>query len=263
MKSTVTKLWQHKGLCKVIAITQNVFQFIFVHAEDREGVLKGRPWLFDNFVLVLQPWSEGIQLTDSCFNVSPFWVQVWNTPHHWLSIASGMKIGSMLGKVLDVLVVDSGGREERHLNIQVELDLTKPLMRGTMLKYKLSEVWVEFRYEQLPNFCYYCGKIGHNEKVCQQRKHDVLNNCVNPDQFGTWMRAGFRRSDWKGPGGQGIGTGGAGAGSGRVTQSIKAGVELQGGCADEGDTQKIRSQGVGTVNALEVTSDKVLEPKHP
>lgn len=80
-----------------------------------------------------------------------------------------MKIGSMLGRVLAVLVVDLGGKEERHLNIQVELDLTTPLLRGTKLKYKLTEVWVEFWYEQLPNFCYYCGKIGRNEKVCQKK----------------------------------------------------------------------------------------------
>lgn len=30
----------------------------------------------------------------------------------------------------------SGGREERHLKIKVNLDLTKPLHSGTNLKYK-------------------------------------------------------------------------------------------------------------------------------
>lgn len=44
----------------------------------------------------------------------------------------------------------------------------------------------------------------------------MLNNCVITDKFGTKMRAGFRRSDWKGPRGQGLGTGGEGEGSGRV-----------------------------------------------
>lgn len=42
----------------------------------------------------------------------------------------------MLGSVRDVMIVEAGGNDERHVKIQVELDLTNPLQRGTMLKYK-------------------------------------------------------------------------------------------------------------------------------
>lgn len=43
----------------------------------------------------------------------------------------------MLGYVRDVMIVEaSRGKEEKHVKIQIELDLTKPLQRGTMLKYK-------------------------------------------------------------------------------------------------------------------------------
>lgn len=46
----------------------------------------------------------------------------------------------MLGFVRDVMTVEAsrreGGKEERHVKIQIELDLTKPLQRGTMLKYE-------------------------------------------------------------------------------------------------------------------------------
>lgn len=77
----------------------------------------------------------------------------------------------------------------------VELDLTKPLIRGTTLKYKQSECWIEFKYEQLPLFCFYCRTIGHNEKLCGQRRMDVEQNCVKTDQYGHWLRAGFRRPE--------------------------------------------------------------------
>lgn len=89
-----------------------------------------------------------------------------------------------------VLIIESGGIEERHLKLQVEVDLTKPLQRGTKLKFKQSEIRVEFKYEQLPIFCYYCGQVGHNEKLCLKRKQDVERNCVLTDQFGIWLRAG-------------------------------------------------------------------------
>lgn len=84
----------------------------------------------------------------------------------------------MLGTVSDVMLVEVGGKEDRQVKIQVELDLTKPLLRGTRLNYKHTEIWVEFKYEQLPIFYFYCGIVGHNEKLCVKRKKDVSNSCV-------------------------------------------------------------------------------------
>lgn len=95
-----------------------------------------------------------------------------------------LKIGNMIGTARDVLLVEPGGKEDRHLKIQVELDLTKPLIRGTMLKFKNIECWVDFKYETLPTFCFYCGHLGHTEKLCSKMKHDQTKQCLLNDQFG-------------------------------------------------------------------------------
>lgn len=76
-------------------------------------------------------------------------------PQHWLSIETGKKIRNLLGATLDVLVREVGTKEGRHIKILVETDLSKPHIRGTKLKYKMREIWIEFRYKQLPTFCYY------------------------------------------------------------------------------------------------------------
>lgn len=198
VRSAMMRLWQHRGLSKVVALAPNVYQFIFQDAANREGVLQGRPWIFDNQLLVLMPWEENWNWKDERFNVSPFWIQVWHIPPHWMSIETGRKIGGLIGNVRDVMLMDTGGREGRYLKIQVDIDITTPLQRGTMLKYKMQECWVEFKYEQLPIFCFYCGQIGHNEKSCVKRKDDVVSNKVKNDQFGHWLRAENKRRDWQG-----------------------------------------------------------------
>lgn len=54
---------------------------------------------------------------------------------------------------------------------------------------------MEFRYENLPLFYFYCGCVGYNEKGCARRRMDVAQNNVLQDQFGYWIRAGFRRGE--------------------------------------------------------------------
>lgn len=70
IKSSIMKLWQHRGLCKVVGIAQNVYQFKIDDTSERDGVMQGRPWLFDNHLLVLQLWEENLSWNEECFNVS-------------------------------------------------------------------------------------------------------------------------------------------------------------------------------------------------
>lgn len=52
-----------------------------------------------------------------------------------------------------------------------------------------EEKWVEFRYENFPYVCYYCGILGYTKKSCIIREEDVRNSNIKRDQFDIWMRA--------------------------------------------------------------------------
>lgn len=54
-------------------------------------------------------------------------------------------------------------------------------------------------------FCFYCGQIRHNEKLCAKRKKDLIQNCVRNDQYGYCLRARSRKSEWIGYKGSEIG----------------------------------------------------------
>lgn len=104
-----------------------------------------------------------------------------------------------MGNILNVLISDWGTKEGRHFKLLVEIDLTKPLAKGTKLKYKQDEIWTQFKYEQLPTFCYYCGCIGHSEKVCALRLEDLEGNYLKKDQFSPWLRASIGKGIDGGP----------------------------------------------------------------
>lgn len=81
------------------------------------------------------------------FNRFPIWMQVWNILYHWFLIETRKKIRKLIGSLHDVLLVEVSGKEERHVKLLVDMDLTKPRVRGTTLKYNQTECWIDFKYE--------------------------------------------------------------------------------------------------------------------
>ena len=80
----------------------------------------------------------------------------------------GKDIGSKIGRVLEVDKRVMQANLAKFFRIRVEVPIDKPLCRGGCVKNEEGgRYWVDFRYERLPNFCYICGLLGHDEKHCQ------------------------------------------------------------------------------------------------
>ncbi|KAL3503032.1 hypothetical protein ACH5RR_037481 [Cinchona calisaya] len=84
----------------------------------------------------------------------------------------------------------------KFLWIQVEIDTGRPLRRVRKMNVDGKKCWLGLKYERLPKFCYFCGRLGHGEKDCELRLSTGLQMCVNP-QYGDWLRAreGTERRD--------------------------------------------------------------------
>lgn len=80
------------------------------------------------------------------------------------------------------------------LKIRAEINLECPLLRGTNIKCDDQVVWVDFRYENLAMFCFYCGKVGHYESGCVVRRLDANQSSLVENQYGEWLRAETGRS---------------------------------------------------------------------
>lgn len=101
----------------------------------------------------------------------------------------GWKLGKLFFHCLNVIYPENGGKDGRLLKLLVELELDKPLIRGTRLKLENEVIWVDLKYEILPTFCFYCGIIGHSEKACETKMDDSRKDQVREGQYGIWLRA--------------------------------------------------------------------------
>lgn len=83
------------------------------------------------------------------------------------------------------------------LKLLVEIDLGKSLLRGSNITLETELVWVDFRYENLPNFCFYCGVVEHSERGCEKKMEDSRNNEICEGQYGQRLELKMQRGENK------------------------------------------------------------------
>ncbi|KAF4382616.1 hypothetical protein F8388_015444 [Cannabis sativa] len=78
------------------------------------------------------------------------------------------------------------------MRIRVTLDLNKPLKRKMKLwKTKTEFIWITFKYENVPTFCFICGLLGHSDRFCMRLFDTPADKIVKP--YGVFMKAPLRR----------------------------------------------------------------------
>lgn len=198
LKSTLNQLWCRHGDLKIIELGFNYYQFIFTDVEEKDRVLMKKPWFFDHQLLIVQPWKPKLRGDDQCFSTTQIWVQVRGLPSYWSSKEVGWKLGKLFLNCLNVIFLENGSRHGKVLKLLVEINLNTPLLRGTRIKLGNEMEWVDFKYEQLPSFCFYCGIIGHQEKDCETKMSDSREDKICEGQYGEWLRVSFPRGMRKG-----------------------------------------------------------------
>ena len=54
------------------------------------------------------------------------------------------------------------------IRVRVLIDISLPLCHGRLITMENGEkVWVKFKYERLPNICFWCGRLNHSDKNCE------------------------------------------------------------------------------------------------
>ena len=110
------------------------------------------------------------------------------TPHYEPNEGGGFTDRWNSGDVEKVDVDKKGFCLGEYLRIRVSLDLTQPLCRGRRVRIGDTVTkWVDFKYERLPIFCYWCGKVDHDERDCIKWISSRETLRTKDKQFSPWL----------------------------------------------------------------------------
>ncbi|KAH7863111.1 hypothetical protein Vadar_013459 [Vaccinium darrowii] len=185
--------WRTRAPFHVDEWNNNVFLFRFENMEDRSNIIQEGPWSVMNNLLVLIPLMDGMVVSELNFNLCPFWVQIHGLPVEKLNRANAEIVGNRLGKLMALEAATDGLCLTRgFLRVRVEINIEQPLIKGFWLRGKTEsnrDRWISFKYEKLPDFCYDCGRLGHDYKGC----HFVSKSEGENSGYGPGLRTGRPR----------------------------------------------------------------------
>ena len=186
---TLKLLWRAPNGFKISNEGGHKVVFTFDEKEDVDRILASEPWSFDKALVVLQRYDKISPLEELNLDKTSFWVQVHNILISYRNRAVAEDICEAIGLV-DRSTADSECEGGSYIRVRVTLNVFQPLCRGRIIRLDEGEkIWVNFRYERLPNLCYWCGCLDHGDKECDIWIQSKGTLQVTSQQYDSWIRA--------------------------------------------------------------------------
>ncbi|KAL9440757.1 hypothetical protein AB3S75_019429 [Citrus x aurantiifolia] len=98
------------------------------------------------------------------------------------------ELGAVIGKVEEIETDAAGECFGEFLRLRISVDITKPLKKIIELEQEgddEDDIPMRVMYEQLPDFCFCCGRIEHQYRECTHYKSQSKDNMA----YGPWLKA--------------------------------------------------------------------------
>ncbi|KAF3542612.1 hypothetical protein DY000_02006076 [Brassica cretica] len=180
------KAWQLVGKVEGQINDDGTVNFYFDTEHHLLMVLEKQPYNYKGWMVALDRWMNRERPT--FLKQIPFKVRILKLPDVYRRHSMVESIGSKLGHVEEVTIVEPTTVKEAEVTVKVHFDVDDQisLTREVELIKGKPPVELDFRYEGLQKFCLLCGSLRHDFDVCseypkmQQRQFELMDIGTNP-----------------------------------------------------------------------------------
>ena len=188
---TFSPLWRAMNGFKVRNVGDHILMFVFDNKKEVEKIFASEPWSFDKHLMVLQRFENNSPVRELSFTWTAIWVQIYDISFRYLNRRVVEEICDVVG-VVDRTTSNDEMEGGNFMRVRVSINISLPLCHGQVLSLEDGgEVWVNLKYERLPNICYWCGCLTHSD-----RDYEVWINSdgtlkAGDQEYSPWLRAPF------------------------------------------------------------------------
>ncbi|KAB2606847.1 hypothetical protein D8674_006564 [Pyrus ussuriensis x Pyrus communis] len=160
VRNILRAAWQELGEVEIKWVRENIFVISAKDENVASKIIEQVPWAVMKKVFSVVKWPPELALEELELDAVPFWA----------------------GKFI---AMEDPGLARGFLRVRIVVDTEKPLFKGCWIRRDTNrDTWVEFRYERLQDFCYRCGRIGHNNTECTVEVTEE-----GAVAYGEWLKA--------------------------------------------------------------------------
>ncbi|KAL0800690.1 hypothetical protein Bca101_055865 [Brassica carinata] len=186
IKIALPKAWQLVGKVEGQINDDGTVNFYFDTEHHLLMVLEKQPYNYKGWMVALDRWVNRDRPT--FLKQIPFKVRILKLPDVYRRHSMVKSIGSKLGQVEEVTIVEPTTVKEAEVTVKVHFDVDDQLTltREVELIKGNPPVELDFRYEGLQKFCVLCGSLRHDFDACseypkmQQRQFELMDIGTNP-----------------------------------------------------------------------------------
>lgn len=161
------RIWSLIEVVSVKSLRGNLYSINFANKRSMEVAIEDSSFVVSNCCFSLRKWPEGVAIDEIDFTRMPIWIQIHRILIDLMSRQNAATIASRIGELVavdDPFEDSSGGS---FLRAHVIIDIDKPLIDRYWIPRKGRERICAFvKYENLQDFRYACGRLGHTLKSC-------------------------------------------------------------------------------------------------
>lgn len=181
----MTGVWKTQGKVEFKEVGTNLFLVEFREILDLKLVQEGCSWLFDQNLFCLTNYDGSLTTQFINFFKESMWVQMHNILFGMMNKIYGERLRRLIGDIIDYDVDKDGVDWGAFLHFRIWVDINKPLVQGCLIHNMEKPLWVSFKYERLPNFCFHCSIIKYPKLGCSKGPQSNKIQEIDETQYGT------------------------------------------------------------------------------